>query len=135
MPKRKLLVDTHCRKCNVTIQVPIFGAYSVECGSCGHRNIVFSTIPPKGGSKGVMEAPVAAPPKSAPPPPEVVEVEEEAVEETVEETVEEEAVEDELPEWNPKMLKAELLEIAQEAGLDVTEKNTKVQIVEALRGL
>lgn len=143
MPKRKLLVDTHCRKCNATIQVPVFGAYSVECGNCGHRNVIFSTAPPR-GEKGVMEAPVADKPMEAPvvekpkataPAPEVEEaapeVEEAAPE--VEEEVEEETPE--LPDWNPKMLKAELLEIAQEAGLDVTEKNTKAQIVSALREL
>ncbi len=35
--------------------------------------------------------------------------------------------------WNPKMKKAELLEIAKGAGLSVNTKSTKAQIVEALQ--
>lgn len=37
--------------------------------------------------------------------------------------------------WNPSQRKAELLHIAQEIGLEVTEENTKDEILEALRSL
>ena len=35
--------------------------------------------------------------------------------------------------WSPKMKKAELLEIAKNAGLSVNTKSTKAQIIEALQ--
>ena len=38
-------------------------------------------------------------------------------------------------EWNEKMKKAELLEIAKSNGLNVNTKSTKAQIVEALDSL
>lgn len=45
---------------------------------------------------------------------------------------EEEVVEVPEVEWSPKMLKAELLEVAEVLGLEVTAANTKTEIIEAL---
>lgn len=40
-----------------------------------------------------------------------------------------------LPEWSSRQRKAELLKIAQEAGLDVTNDNLKTEIITALESL
>lgn len=134
--KKKLLIDVRCQKCQAIMKVPAMGIYRVECDTCGYLNVAMSMItPPKKGVTLIPPTPPAkrqekAPIKAPQPPPNPEPVPEAASDPKP--LSGSESTGEPLPEWNKKMLKAELLEIALEAGLDVSSSNTKAQIVSAL---
>jgi len=49
--------------------------------------------------------------------------------------IDEAVVEPEAPQWHSKMKKDELTAVAEDAGLDIPEGATKVDIIELLKGL
>jgi len=145
----RFLRTIRCDQCGETIQVPVMGSYHVQCGECGKLNSKRLPFTP-GNRAGVLkaredrrafeekaralhqkaqeEAPteprVSLKLRVGPPKPEP------KVEVKTKPRVEAEV--EPFPEWSPKMLKADLLEIAEGLGLDVSSKDKKAKIVEAL---
>jgi phage FluMu protein Com len=136
-----------CKQCGATLKVPAMGSFHVQCGECNTLNS--KRLPFTPGNRAAVlkaredrkafeekaralrqETSRVKPPKPFPKPeaptPKAVEPE------VVEPEVVEETPTEPFPEWEAKMLKADLLEIAKGLGLDVDSKNKKAEIVEAL---